>query len=441
MTDKNRTDATAPLFEAPWHTAAAITKGLGSRIANATLAAMGSGKALGRLDLRQTTDKLMAQYQQFLGRNPGTEMSLESLERFLTAAHGAKYATIAMNAFTGGAAASPSAAPATATTSASASAASAAPPPPSSPSPAPAAARPVDPVDRERGFYAGLSKARPDALSHMPAASARKLATPAPGATHSDYQNQTMSQIMQKVRQPVPDLRQITALTNELIAHARDYGGRDQQRVAMFLRKMKQDPNVAKNPRLLRYMSGMRLESVQRAIDAALFLVECNITRRMSLNEMRYIVLREDTALNRLQVDKILRAVATDMLNNGNVNFISKNTGSRRGWQSDEPSDEPSGVQNNTATTSQSTPQRTSAATSAPASPTAAPQRRPLGSSSVVDPTALQRSLLQHGVRDPLANNLINAAQKYQTVDKILAAFKGQQLPAEATSALFQAAH
>ena len=315
------------LEEGPIDNAGTMAKGLGSRIGNATMAALGNNRANGRLQTQQTVQELLKQYNKWLGVN-NHEHRQPTYENFMTWIHntwGNQYDSVIepvatklglqANAGTASATAPAATAPngRTEPTFAGADAKPAATATAAAPAQGDANAPPVQPAQPVQPYSAG--------------AQANKT-TPT-----RKYIDQTVGQIKADVDQTPPKVGEMIALTKELLAHANDRldgsqrGVSTESRVMQYLKQMRKDPALMqKVPAYAKYLNSLTLESVRRSIDLACHLVENRptMTSRLRLTEAYAKFLLEDvTTLTRARIQQLLAPVAATMINAGDATFTT----------------------------------------------------------------------------------------------------------------------
>ena len=254
-----------------------------------TMSALGSNKAGGRLQLSQTTDQLMGEFNTFLGHQGG-KPNWANVLKFLTQKFGEDTAVaLAKTLAKPGAAGrnlinknanAQAAAPAGDTADTGAPAADA-----TAPGAAPGAA------PGQKFKSPKLNNMYNDAIGRQKAVQgdkdfySKKAAAAGTNSAAKPYQNNTFKQLNDLVSQPKPDVKQIMNLTREIYRHAQDYGGQDKARVAAYLKNLRNNPKVYSTPALAQMFSGLKLESINRVLDMAIYLVENSITTKQGLTE------------------------------------------------------------------------------------------------------------------------------------------------------------
>jgi hypothetical protein len=257
-------------------------------IYNKTMNALGSNKAGGRLQLQQTTDQLMGEFNTFLGHQGG-KPNWASVLAFLTQKFGEQTAVTLAKTLTNpgtagrnlinknGAEQAPQETPQAGADPAADPSAS-----PAAASAAPAGQKFKNP--KLNGMY-NDAVGRQKAVQGDKDFYSQKATQAGTNSAAKPYQNNTFKQLNDLVAQPKPDVKQIMNLTREIYKHAQDYGGQDKARVAAYLKNLRNNPKVYSTPALAQMFSGLKLESINRVLDMAIYLVEHSITTKQGLTE------------------------------------------------------------------------------------------------------------------------------------------------------------
>ena len=324
------------LDEGPIANAATMANGLGSRIGNATMAALGNNKANGRLQTQQTVQELMKQYHKWVGVNNHDHKG-PTYDNFMTWMHntqGDKYDSVmepvakrlGLQAQTATPGAATTTAPNQRTepafTGADAKPGAAAAPAPA----ATAAATPATPSPQAGGKQNTIQPATP-VQPFSAGAQANK------SAPTRKYIDQTVNQIKGDIGKSPPNVGEMIALTKELLAHANERldgsqtGVSTESRVTQYLKQMRKDPALMqKVPAYAKYLNSLTLESVRRSIDLACYLVEnrFKMKSRLRLTEAyARFLLEDDKPLSRDDIQQLLSPVAATMINTGDATFTT----------------------------------------------------------------------------------------------------------------------
>ena len=239
--------------------------GLGNmakNIANKTMGALGSASAQGRYQAGMGRDHLANEFYTFMGHQGQKQPTYSVLLDFLKNKYGEQFAANIGQSIipdiTGVPApqAAPMA-PQAPVTGAPPAAANAAPPTASAP-----AAAPKDDLYANKGAQVGNR------------------------TSNTNYQGNTFKQLNDLVTHQINmDPKQVMSLTRELYQHAADNGGADKARVFAYLKNLRKNPRIMKDPKLQQMFSGLKLESIHRVLDMAMYLVEHEIKTKIGLNE------------------------------------------------------------------------------------------------------------------------------------------------------------